>query len=55
MSVDPYDVKGIEKAIYNTFRKYESGEPLRINSVGIESFDRKTLASRLDHVLRQLA
>jgi glycosyltransferase involved in cell wall biosynthesis len=41
-------VKGIDGAIYNAFRKYESGETPSINRAGIESIDRKTLAAKLD-------
>lgn len=54
MAVDAYDVKGIEGVIFDTFQKYESGNPLRISRVGIESFDRKTLAAKLDTVLREV-
>jgi len=54
MAVDPYDIKGIELAIYKTFKKYESGDLQRISRVGIESFDRKNLAFKLANVLTEL-
>jgi glycosyltransferase involved in cell wall biosynthesis len=55
MCVDTDDVKGIAGAIYNSLRKYESGESSRISCAGIESFDRKTLTTQLDTVLREVS
>ncbi|MBL7942913.1 MAG: hypothetical protein JNM00_09110 [Flavobacteriales bacterium] len=50
-SVDPYDVEGIQRAIVDVYEKWESGTPMKINTDGIEAFDRKTLTENLAQVL----
>lgn len=50
-SVDPYDVEGIQHAIVDVYKKWKSGMPLKINTDGIEAYDRKALTVRLAQVL----
>lgn len=51
LTVDPFDVTGIEQAILTVYRQSKTNKPLRVNSEGIEPFDRKALAQKLVSVL----
>ncbi len=50
-TVDPYDVEGIQKHILNIYKQWDSGSPLKINTAGIEAYDRKFLSKELAEVL----
>jgi glycosyltransferase involved in cell wall biosynthesis len=50
-SVDPTDIAGIEQAILTAFLQYQTGEPMRLSTTGIESFDRQALTCKLAQVL----
>ena len=50
-SVDPYDVEGIQRAILDAYQQWRSGVPIKINTDGIEAFDRKALTVDLAQVL----
>lgn len=50
-SVDPYDVEGIQRVIVDVYEKWKSGTPMKINTDGIEAFDRKALTKNLAQVL----
>jgi glycosyltransferase involved in cell wall biosynthesis len=51
LTVDPIDIVGIQQAILTIYRKSKTTEPLRVNTAGIEAYDRKALASKLAQVV----
>jgi glycosyltransferase involved in cell wall biosynthesis len=51
ISVQPYDVDAIQQSLLNVYKNWREREPVRINSEGVENFDRKTLAKKLAQVL----
>lgn len=55
LCVPPDDVDGIAKAILQVYRRREAGTPLRINTAGLEQFDRKALARRLADLLNDVS
>jgi glycosyltransferase involved in cell wall biosynthesis len=55
VSVDPNDVDGIQKAILHGFNQFILGKPSKINSDGIELYDRKYLTIKLAQILTKLA
>ena len=54
-SVDPNDVDGIQKAILHVYNQFILGKPIKINTDGIELYDRKYLTSKLAKILSGLA
>jgi glycosyltransferase involved in cell wall biosynthesis len=54
IAVEPYDVTAIEQAVMTVYRRREMGEPIRINTAGINEYDRKTLAKKLAETLSGL-
>jgi glycosyltransferase involved in cell wall biosynthesis len=51
ISVDPLDVAGIQRAIMTVYLRSQTTEPMRINTVGIEAYDRLALTRKLVQVL----
>jgi glycosyltransferase involved in cell wall biosynthesis len=49
--VPPYDVQAIQHAVLSVYRRRERGDPMRIDTVGIEEYDRKTLTKKLAQTL----
>ena len=54
-TVDPYDVEGIQENILNIYEQWEKDTPLKINTEGVEAFDRKSLTGQLAQVLSTLS
>lgn len=50
-SVDPYDVEGIRRAIQDVYQQWKSGGSMKIDTDGIEAFDREALTVNLAQVL----
>lgn len=50
-TVDPCDSEGIQRVILNVYRQMNTVKPLRINTTGIEAYDRKELAGHLAKLL----
>jgi glycosyltransferase involved in cell wall biosynthesis len=48
---EPDDVDAIERAVLYIFQQREAGHPIRINSVGVEQYDRKVLSKKLAQIL----
>jgi glycosyltransferase involved in cell wall biosynthesis len=51
VTVDPSDVAGIEDAILTVYRQSKAATPMRVSTVGIESYDRQALTRQLAQVL----
>jgi len=51
ITVDPSDIAGIRNAILEVYRQRETGQPIRVNTEGIEAFDRQALTGKLADVL----
>jgi glycosyltransferase involved in cell wall biosynthesis len=50
-TIDPTDITAIEKAILTVYKNYQNDTPMRIRTMGIEAFDRRTLTCSLAQVL----
>jgi glycosyltransferase involved in cell wall biosynthesis len=48
------DVRAIEEAVETVYRRYAIGSSMRVSVVGIEEYDRKTLAERLAQTLSEV-
>ena len=55
ISADPYDVGAIQQSIANVYKQWEIGTPLKINSDGVEAFDRKSLTEKLAQTLSKVS
>jgi len=51
LTVDPNDVTGIQQAILTVYRRSKTAKPLRVNTAGIEAYDRQALTRKLAQVL----
>lgn len=51
LTVDPFDVAGIQQAILTVYRQSKSVAPLRVSTAGIEAYDRQALTRKLAQVL----
>jgi glycosyltransferase involved in cell wall biosynthesis len=49
--VQPYDIEGIQHAILNVYHRREMGDPIQVNTAGIEEYDRKVLTIKLVQTL----
>lgn len=53
-TVEPYDVDGIHRAILNVYFQSKTATPLRLNTTGIEVYDRQALTCKLVEVLSKI-
>ena len=51
IAVPPEDVPAIERTILTVYSRREMGSPMKINTFGIEEYDRKVLSKRLAQTL----
>jgi glycosyltransferase involved in cell wall biosynthesis len=51
LTVDPYDVDGIYRAILNMYRQSKTATPWRVSTAGINAYDRQALTTKLVEVL----
>ena len=52
--VPPNDAQAIERVVLNVYQQREAGHPLRISTVGLEQYDRKTLSMKMAQTLSSL-
>ncbi|MHB0875985.1 MAG: glycosyltransferase, partial [Anaerolineae bacterium] len=55
LTVPPDDPAAIQGAILSTFARWQAGRPWRIESAGVEMYDRKALADRMASTLSAVA
>jgi glycosyltransferase involved in cell wall biosynthesis len=55
MTMQPYDVQGIEQAVRETYRRKVAGDPLRISTEGIAQYERRALTHVLAKTLVDLS
>lgn len=51
ITAPPDDVEAIQHAVLNVYHRREMGDPVQINTLGIEKYDRKALTKRLAQTL----
>ena len=51
ITVAPYDVEAIRRAVFNVYRRREMGDPMQVNAAGIDGYDRKALTMKLAQTL----
>ncbi len=51
ITVAPYDVEAIQRAVLNIYRRREMGDPMQVNMAGIEEYDRQALTKKLAQTL----
>jgi glycosyltransferase involved in cell wall biosynthesis len=51
ITVPPYDVDAIARAVLDVYRNREMENPIRVNTAGIEQYDRKALTKKLAAIL----
>ncbi len=54
LSVEPFDISGIQQAIQTVFFQSQTLEPMRIESNGVEVYDRKALTCQLAQIFSDL-
>ena len=54
LTVEPSDVAGIQQAILTVYRRSKTATPLRVNTTGIQAYDRQALTRKLATVLSEL-
>ena len=55
ITVPPYDVEAIQHAVLDVYRRREMGDPMQVNTAGIQEYDRKTLTKKLARTLSTIA
>jgi glycosyltransferase involved in cell wall biosynthesis len=55
ITVDPADIEGIQQAILSVYQQSMTATPLRVNTVGVEAYDRKALSIKLSQVLSSIS
>lgn len=53
-TVSHHDVPAIEDAIWSVYRSNQTGNPIRINTEGIEKYDREALSAKLAQTLSEV-
>lgn len=54
-TVPSYDTEAIQRAVLNVYRRREMGDPIRVNTPGIETYDRRYLSEELARVLEAVS
>jgi glycosyltransferase involved in cell wall biosynthesis len=55
ITAPPYDVAAIQRAVLDVYRRNEMGDPMRVNTAGVEEHDRRHLTEELADALEALS